>query len=552
MTTFTVSDPLTLRVLAFIAERAQPAWMVGGFVRDRLLNRPDHDLDLVVPAGGIELARAVARAFGGAFFVLDEERDVARALLQAEAGGAPLTVDVARLRAPELWQDLALRDFTVNAMAAPVSPLAGSEPLAWELVDPLDGFADLQRRALRAVSSDAFRDDPLRTLRGVRLAVELGFHLETATVGLIRRDAGLLARVAAERIRDELLRIVNAPGAWQHLRLLAGLDLLRPVLPEVQALAGVMQSEPHYLDAFDHTRAVMAHAEGILALLWPEGPWTAPADLAAATQAPPSAERAADLAAAEVDPPSDGPVAAPNAVESLVMAPEWQWAALAETLAPFREALQQHLSQPLASGRTRCDWFLWAALAHDWGKAVTRTVGSDWRIHFYDHEHQGAVLAEERLHLLACAAHESAYVGLLVDEHMRPAHLARHYPPSRRALYRFFHAAGQSGPDVTLLSLADKMATRAPLAEADAAFWQDLLGVARQVFEAYFEAHAERVNPAPLLDGRAVMAELALSPGPQVGRLLDGLREAQAIGEVTTVEEARAWLHHAAGDGRES
>jgi tRNA nucleotidyltransferase/poly(A) polymerase len=542
---FTVSDPLTLRVLACVAGEGRPAWMVGGFVRDRLLGRAGHDVDLIVPAGGIDLARSIARAFGAAFFVLDEERDVARAIINQAP--VPLTVDVARLRTPELGDDLALRDFTVNAMAVPIiapgpPPGAGIHEPDWELIDPLGARVDLAEGILRAASANAFRDDPLRTLRGVRLAVELGFHLEETTARLIRRDGALLARVAAERIREELLRIINASGAWQHLRLLADLDLLRPALPEVQALIGVTQSEPHYLDVFDHTRAVMAHAEGVLALLWPDDSWTSPDGLAYLAAVPrwrPYTGGAGASASAET--PEDSSVRS----EPVVIAPDWQWESLAEVLRPFAADLRLHLEQPLASGRTRRDWFLWAAMAHDWGKAGTRSVGADWRVHFYDHEHRGASVAEERLRLLACAANESTYIGQLVEWHMRPGHLARHYPPSGRALYRFFHDAGPFGPDAVLLSLVDKMATRAPHAEADNVFWQGLLGTAGQVFDAYFRAHEQRVSPAPLLDGRAVMAELGLPPGPAVGRLLDGLREAQAIGVVTNIEQARAWLHGA-------
>ena len=104
------------QVLSFICDRGEPAWLVGGFVRDRLLGRSNHDLDLVVPEGGIRLARAVAAAFGGASFVLDDVRDVGRAIV-SEPTGESLDVDVARLRVPDLLDDLALRDFTVNAIA---------------------------------------------------------------------------------------------------------------------------------------------------------------------------------------------------------------------------------------------------------------------------------------------------------------------------------------------------------------------------------------------------------------------------------------------------
>ena len=115
------------------------------------------------------------------------------------------------------------------------SPWTSTRPAEPALFDPFDGRADLTRRLLRAVTEGTFRDDPLRMLRGVRMVAELGFRIEDATYNLIRRDAPLIQSVSGERVRDELMRILTAPGAWQHLRLLAALGLLRYMLPESAA-----------------------------------------------------------------------------------------------------------------------------------------------------------------------------------------------------------------------------------------------------------------------------------------------------------------------------
>lgn len=537
------SPALVGRVLSFIRDRGIRAWLVGGYVRDQLLkssgrgmDRPSYDLDLIVPEGGIALARAIAKAFGGAFFVLDRERDVARAILRDEAG-QPFDVDVARLRAADLLGDLALRDFTVNAIAVEISGdkvqpallpqswgevgvagMGGGEGGA-RIFDPFDGQGDLARRLIRAVSENTFQDDPLRALRAVRQAVELGFHIEDATAALIRRDAGLLAGVSAERVRDELWRIVTAPGAWQHLRLLAGLDLLRVVLPEAAALIGVAQSYPHYQDVFDHTRAVLAHTEGLVALLWPAGPYARPE---------------------------------PVADDSTIIASAGQWAEVAEALAPYAAELRAHLLQELAAGHTRLDGLFWAALAHDWGKPpvaggrpATFTTEPDDRIHFYEHEQVGATLAEARGRALKFSAAEVSYLRLLVESHMRPSHLAKTYPPGRRALYRYFRDLGDAGPDCALLSLADHLAFWAahPVPE----HWPRRLGAFELILETYFRRREEAVAPRPFLDGRQIMAEFGLRPGPQIGRLLEGLREAQAAGEVTTREQAWAWVREQMG-----
>ena len=492
------------RVIAFIREQGRPAWLVGGFVRDRLLGRDNHDLDLIVPEGGIRLARAVAAAFRGASFVLDDVRDVGRAIV-SDPTGESLDVDVARLRVPDLLDDLALRDFTVNAIALDINT-AAAEPA---LFDPFDGRADLSRRLLRAVTEAAFRDDPLRMLRGVRMVAELGFRIEDATYSLIRRDAPLIQLVSGERVRDELMRILTAPGAWQHLRLLAALDLLRHTLPESTAQRGVAQSAPHYQDVFDHSRSVLAHLEGIYALLWPESNYTPP------------------------QPVPDDPT---------VVAAEAEWADVAATLAPYADDLRAHLALPLASGHMRRDLLMWAAVTHDWGKPAKRTENDAGQAHFYDHDRWGALLAEARLQALKLSGDEVAYVARLTDLHMRPAHLAHDFPPTPKAIYHYFRAADTTGPDCALLGVADLMAV--PARALDSETRQRRFATTRMLLDAFFRDYPRSVSPAPLLNGRQVMAELGLKPGPRIGAILEGLREAQATGKVSTVDEAWTWLHN--------
>lgn len=492
--------PLIQRVIAFVGDRVRPAWLVGGYIRDLKLGRLSHDLDIVVPEGGTRTARGLAAAFDGAWFVLDDERDVGRAILPA-GPEARIEVDVARLRVPDLMDDLALRDFTVNAIAMDLSAADA------RLFDPFDGSLDLERRLVRAVTEGAFRDDPLRILRGVRMVAELGFRLEDATFNLMRRDAGLLSLVAPERVRDELMRIVTAPGAWQHMRLLASLGVLPYILPESAAQIDVVQSAPHTQDVFDHSRSVLAHLEGIYALLWPEGRYAIPA---------------------------------PSADDATVVASAAQWAEVRDLLAPFAADLREHLSTPLAAGHGRRDLLLWAALAHDWGKPAKRAEDEAGAVHFYDHDRWGALLAEARTQTLRFAADEVAYVARLTDLHMRPAHLERALPLTRRAAYRFYRDAGSTGPDCTLLSLADHLACYASAPDPD--IWRRRSAVTLDLLDVYFRQHAARVAPVLLLNGDQIMAGWGLKPGPKIGELLAGLREAQAVGEVNTEFEARAWL----------
>ena len=192
------------RICRFLRARHVEFYLVGGYVRDQLLGRPSHDADFVVAGEALRLARKVADRFGGHFFPLDKERDTGRAILRDEEG-EPFFVDFARLRGEDIVADLALRDFTIDAIALDLS-----DPVGPRLIDPYDGCDDLRAGLVRAVSEEAFRDDPLRTLRAVRLAAELGMAIEPHTEALLREAAPLISRVSAERVRDELIERIKA------------------------------------------------------------------------------------------------------------------------------------------------------------------------------------------------------------------------------------------------------------------------------------------------------------------------------------------------------
>jgi len=197
---------------------------------------------------------------------------------------------------------------------------------------------------------------------------------------------------------------------------------------------------------------------------------------------------------------------------------------------------------PLASGHTRRDLLMWAAAMHDWGKPAKRTANEHGQTHFYDHEHWGALLVEARLQALKFAGDEVTYVARLTDLHMRPAHLAHDFPPTPKAVYRYFRDADTVGPDCAVLGVADQMAMQARVFDPEA--WQRRLAMTRMLFEAFFRARPHDVAPVPLINGRQVMVEFGLKPGPRIGEILEGLREAQATGEVGDVDAAWAWLHN--------
>ena len=476
------------------AERGVRVWPVGGCVRDLLLGRSIHDWDFAVDRDALGLARAVADALGGAFYALDEERDTGRVVARHE--GRRVELDFARLRGPDLESDLRDRDFTINAMA--VGPDG-------ELIDPTGGLADLEARRVRAVGPEAFDHDPVRMLRAVRIVAELGLRLEVRTAQWIIERAGQLPRVSPERIRDEFVRLLNARSVAYHLQLLDELGLMRSILPDVEALREQRQTPPHRHNVWWHTLMTVDAAENILRLIGVVG-----------------GER-----------------------ETLYAdAPDLAWDEVRETLAPFAPALVRHLRRPMTAPRYRRTLLLLAALLHDIGKPLTVTEEvkpgqAHPVLHFYGHEAVGARRAADWMRQFRFSRAETEFITTVVRAHLRPAHLAE--TPggvTGRAAYRFFRATGEAGVEVVLLALADHLAVWGPNLEPQR--WARRRAAARALLEYFFTRTQGAVAPPPLVNGRDLMRELNLSEGPEVGRLLEAIREAQAAGEVTTREDALA------------
>jgi putative nucleotidyltransferase with HDIG domain len=475
-------------VHALAAERGVRVWPVGGAVRDVLLGRPLHDWDFAVDRGAMKLARAVADALGGAYYPLDEERDTGRVVL-VEEGGTRLDLDFAALRGGSLEVDLLARDFTINALALDQMGV---------LIDVTGGLADLEGGCVRAVSDQAFQDDPLRLLRAVRMASDLGFEIEPQTAAWMQHDAHLLTEPSAERVRDEFVRTLSLPGAAASLERLDAFGLLALVLPELDSLKGVEQSPPHRYDAWRHTLTTVDVLEGIVAAVCSN-------DFGRSSRA---------------DVPSTA------------------WGDLARALGQFSGNVADHLAVEVSSGHDRSQLLKLAALLHDVGKLKTQSEEDDGRIHFYNHELVGAQMAAARMQELRFSRDEVERVRTIVGAHMRPAHLARAGDLARRAIYRFFRATSCGGVDVVLLCLADHLATWG--ADLQEARWARRLEVAETLLTHWFERYEETVEPSPLITGSELMAELGLEPGPRIGRLLRTLQEAQAAGEVHTREEALA------------
>ena len=208
----------------------ESAYLVGGSVRDALLQRQQKflDLDFILPQGAIATARKIANLYRGGFVVLDDAREIARVVFDWG------TLDLAQQEGSSLETDLNRRDFTINAIACNLH--------SKELVDPLGGLKDLQQGIIRAVSYQNLEDDPLRLLRAYRQAAQLNFIIEAETRTAIRDRAFLLKSIAAERVQAELNYIFVAPQKNKWLSLAIEDGLLKYWLPDAATTAAQLEA----------------------------------------------------------------------------------------------------------------------------------------------------------------------------------------------------------------------------------------------------------------------------------------------------------------------
>jgi putative nucleotidyltransferase with HDIG domain len=342
-----------------------------------------------------------------------------------------------------------------------------------ELIDPHGGRADLESRTLRVLGARAYEADPLRPLRLARFAAELGFAPDSDTERLSAAAAPRTTEASPERVFGELKRLVTAPGAIEGVELADRLGLLAAVLPELSALHDVEQSHFHHLDVYGHTLEVLR-----------------------------------------------GQIELETRLE--------------ETFGELAGPLREVLDEPFADDLTRMQALRFGALLHDIGKPATRGIRPDGRVTFIGHDAVGEEMVRALCRRLRTSERLSRLLEGVTRHHLVLGFLVHERPLDRRTVYRYLKHTSPVEVEVTLLSCADRLATRGKNADRAIAAHLEL---ARELMA---EALAWRASgpPRPPLRGDELAAELGIEPGPELGRLLAELEEAAFVGEAGTRDQA--------------
>lgn len=382
-----------LRSIANCAvQTGSEVYLVGGALRDLIAGRQPGDLDFAVSSHACDLARRVARQLQGTLVALDEGRETFRVVLKKQGH-----LDFSLFKGRTIEEDLRARDFTLNALALPLTPVMQEEAIN-RLLDPTGGCRDLQLGLLRVTGSSSILDDPLRTLRGVRLAAQFQLTVVPETAVLLRQGGRRLDRVAGERIWQALSGILELPAVYAWVDYMdRELKLWQVLLPGRLRMEETKQNFYHVENVWHHCLRTFQCLEVILKEL--------PTALAEGGQVLDSFHR------------------------------------------------------KLAGERSRLPILKLVALLHDVGKPDTAVTQSTGRISFHGHSEAGVPYAGALADQLKLSRAERQYLMNLVFLHMRPLHLYTSRDDSNLSLYRFFRTLGEYALDVLVLSLADLTAT---------------------------------------------------------------------------------------------
>ena len=485
-------EPVHLALLALIRDACEPGqelFIVGGAVRDILLGVPLHDIDFVMPENPFTLAKRLAKRLDVGFFVLDDERHTARVVYEDQKGRF-FPLDFVQYTGANLIDDLLNRDFTLNAMAIPVDDLD-------QVIDPLDGRVDLEKEILRACSPHALLDDPVRVLRGIRLAKQFNFTYAPGLERDMRIAAAQLSRTSYERQRDEFFRILSGPDPAEGLRGCRRLGVFESLLPLLVDLEDIPASPPHHLPLIEHTLQTVDHYHRLVTDL--------------------TSDQALDAGGDRFKQQAQN------------------------QLGKFSDALSAYFTEEITPGRSKTALAYFGALLHDVGKPLTVKVGEDGLLHFNNHAVVGADLARKMAKRLQLSNAESDWVERMVLNHMHLHSLiADGSPPDRRSIYRFYKKSGETGVAIAVHALADTLATYG--SDLGQSLWGTAVSVAESMISGWLEHRETIVSPSPLLDGHDLQRLFGVAPGKHIGRLLCQLVEEQASGNVNTEEEAQDYV----------
>ncbi|MDD5006232.1 MAG: HD domain-containing protein [Candidatus Omnitrophica bacterium] len=249
-----IKEDFLSRIISISKKRKNQLYLVGGFLRDSVIDRRREklDLDFAVDKDAIGLAREFARQTKSGFVVLDKEHGCARVIYK------DCTLDFTDFRGKDLKDDLLHRDFTINTLAL---KLPAGKDLKKSLIDYHGALDDLKKGLIKITSHKSFEEDYLRILRVFSLSAIFKFQIEKKTMSLAKKSKDKLLDVAGERMRDELFKILDTSETTKYIKLLDETRILSRIIPQIELMRSIKQGPYHHLDVWEHSLETLRQLE---------------------------------------------------------------------------------------------------------------------------------------------------------------------------------------------------------------------------------------------------------------------------------------------------
>jgi len=487
-----------LKTIREIKPPGEKVFLVGGAVRDQILDLPIHDLDFAVKDDPELLARKLANTLKAGFYVLDDLRNTARVVLKTNSD-MTTTLDFARFRGSSILEDLGCRDFTGNAMAIDLD-----HPT--QIVDPLDGKGSLKSHQLQLCSPVAFSDDPVRVLRAVRFSLKFHLAIGSALMKSLKKSAPLVTLPSKERQRDEFFQILALDQVDEGIHLLDELGIIDLFFPAISTLKKISLPLPSTKKVWEHTQQVL---KGL------------------------------------------------NRIESWIISPalvkgskDPLGEAFITSLKKFFPKILEYVSGYIVAERNRKSLLAFAALMHATGVKACQSIDWDGSTRFYYLEKISADIAVDFAAGFALGNKEQEFIRQVITNHSLPENLRNSiYPLDKRTIYRFFQTTADAGIAVCLLAMADSLAIHdfsVPMEK-----WKTQLAITKYLFHSWWSESNEIINIKPILTGDDLKKEFFMKEGPRIGSLLESLKEEQASGAIKTRAKAITFIKQFIESGNE-
>lgn len=464
------------KVVCSLIDRCGEIYLVGGVVRDYVLKIPCNDIDFVVKREAIGAARKVADHFKGDFYILDNERGTARALINFS--GNTLIVDFSTQFGENIAKDLEQRDFTINAIAQKINE-------TWNPIDPLGGVKDLENKKLRPCSSSSYALDPNRTIRAVRFIQKFDLEVEKDTIKLLKDAVPLLNKVSLERKRDEVFHIFETKNIKSSMTIMREFGLWDEIFPSLEELEKIDNIPPHVHDVLGHTLSVLEYCQMMLQ----------------------SIETNDFLFEGHFQEP-------------------WK-----EIITAYGKDLKEFLANPIHPQRKFDGLLYLGVLYHDIGKLEIAPIESDGRLEFQKHAEESVRFFRNNCRQWALSNSEYQFISRVVENHTLSKEIKdTEDEHSRRAIYRFFRKADSAGVLIAIFHLADILATYENTLTEER--WHQAIETCEALLESWFRKHDQIINIPVLLTGSDLIHKLNFKQGRQLGLALEAIREEQAAGNI--------------------